>query len=192
MVDKVCKTCKKTFGASRRTAEYCSQRCYKRNPEYKKWDAIYSKTESVKKTRRRYWNGPAGRKSWMLTMNRFQIKAAIISLTGKIPPEKLSISSLYMRLREAVDNNKEKARKSFRAGKPDCPNARIEYKIGIDFLRANQLVADILDGMVNKIRWFPSHDSIELMFQNKTDRSILFESYHNYLVACENKEIQPE
>jgi hypothetical protein len=102
---------------------------------------------------------------------------------------KLSISRLYKLLVKSVYNNKERANQLLKGGHPDCRQAFVEFKIGVDYLRGNQLIFDILNGRKGRVRWLPSWDSLELTLEKKgKDQSILFSSYLSYLKWCEKPE----
>jgi phytoene dehydrogenase-like protein len=89
---------------------------------------------------------------------------------------------LYRKFAAAVKQNKEKAAALFKGGIPDAAKTGVEFKAGIDSLRAQQLVADILRGRKSRVRWFPSWDSLELMLEGKKkDESTLFGSYFSFI-----------
>jgi hypothetical protein len=97
--------------------------------------------------------------------------------------EKGTGEELYRRLVKAVNSNNLTARASFKGGRPDAYETGVEFKSGIDNLRGGQLVLDILEGNKNKVRWFPSWDSLERLLEKKgRDESILFDSYLSFVV----------
>ena len=73
-----------------------------------------------------------------------------------VTPQSNDPRTLYRELEEAVDKNEVKARKVLRGGKPDAREGYVEFKFGIDVLRADQLILNFLDGQRSKVRWLPS------------------------------------
>ena len=190
MVDRTCKTCKKIFEAFHKDARYCSKSCHNKSPEQKKRVALHHRTTVVKTAQNVYRLSAIGKKRRLLSENKAQINIAIRRLNGR--PGADGIAALYSQLEGLCKRDREKSGKLFKYGKPDCIKWGVEYKFGRDWLRANQIVFNILCGKKFKVRWFPSHDSLEQTLRSGKDRSILFASHLRYLVACENKEIQPE
>src|SRR6267154_183812 len=133
---KKCKTCKGEFEASRKTARFCSVRCYRRSPEAKKWQKEYDSSPS----KLRYWYSEAGRLAWRRNASKKQILVALEKLDAV--PQATKVVDLYRELQEAVGSNERKARRVLRGGHPDAREGYIEFKFGVDVLRADQLILD--------------------------------------------------
>jgi len=185
----VCEICKNWFVCRHRDTRWCSQACYRKTEQYIKSERNRPKYMSpeTRKRRKEYWQSPAGRASFRRVGTRMELRRSLekLGLVDSIQPNQ-SFKSLYKTLIEMVYKDKPKAKELLKGGKPDCHKTLVEFKVGIDFLRGNQLVFDILNGRKGKVRWLPSWDSLELTLEKKKkDKSILFSSYLSYLKWCE-------
>jgi hypothetical protein len=178
---KKCQTCKKKFDAERKSARFCSKRCYRRSPEAKAYQKNYDATSPAKL---KYWYSEPGRLAYRRNASKKQIIVALERLG--VVPESREAGKLYYQLVDAVMNRDEKAREILRGGIPDAKDGWVEFKFGIDFLRADQLIADILEGRRSKVRWLPSWDALEKILEGGVNDSSLFDSYQNFISYCEN------
>lgn len=110
-----------------------------------------------------------------------EIRRVIFEIT-KERPKGLSLEALYNLMVRVVRENKIKAARKFPHGIPDAEKSNVEFKIGLDRLHAGQLVKNILCGQKFQVRWFPSYDSIEKMFQTGEDESKVFQSYKEFIL----------
>lgn len=176
---KKCQICKKEFFASRKNARFCSVHCYRKSPAAKAWQKQYDSSPAKLK----YWYSEAGRLSYRRNASKHQILLALERMD--VVPQSSDVRELYHELREAITKNEKKARKTLRGGKPDAREGYVEFKFGMDVLRANQLILDILDGEFSKIRWIASWDSLEKILAGGSNDSSLFGSYYEFIIWCQ-------
>jgi hypothetical protein len=177
---KVCKYCGIEFLSKSSHARFCSRNCYRR---YIRKNPILAKRDRVRKLE--YWISSAGRASYRRVANKIELRKAIRLLIGVQIRTKTDVASLYEELVQAVNKNKIKAKRIFKGGIPDAVGSNVEFKFYLDSLRAAQLVLDILGNCKGKIRWVPSYDSLEKTLSGGENESRLFDSYLEYLLACE-------
>jgi hypothetical protein len=177
---KKCVTCKKKFDAARKNARFCSVRCYRKSPAAKEWQKEYDASPAKLK----YWYSEIGRASYRRNSSKKQILIALERL-GVVPQSK-DPRILYRELKMAVHADKDKSRKILRGGIPDARYGRVEFKFGIDVLRADQLILNFLDGDCSKVRWLASYDSLEKILAGGTNDSLLFDSYYEFVVWCQD------
>lgn len=182
-----CETCNRWF-RNRKGVRFCSRLCCRRRPEYKK---ILSEREKEPRNlirKLKYLNSLKGRRAWLRSLCRFEIRKALRCLGALAKPTTTIL--LYERLVKVVNRNKKKSGDSIISGVPDCKRIGVEFKIGIDYLRKDQLIYDILHGRKGKVRWLPSWDSLELWLEKKgRDESLFFDSYLSYLKWCDSKKL---
>lgn len=111
-----------------------------------------------------------------------ELRLAIRMITDKDASRLTHLSALYDILRSVVLKHQEKSKKLFPFGLPDAQKLGVEFKIGLDRIHSGQLVKNILSGETFKIRWFRSYDDIERRFRGGSDRSILFQSYKDFIL----------
>lgn len=177
---KICRGCETVFLAKAARARFCSKNCYRR---YWRHNPRWVKEEKVRKMN--YWRGSSGRASFRRCGNKMELRKALTKMVGIKVRSKVDIPTLYKELVSAVRNNKKKAKKMLHGGFPDAVKLRVEFKIGIDYLRSDQLILDILHGCKGKVRWARSYDSIESVLRGRINKTILFSSYLKYLLSCE-------
>jgi hypothetical protein len=178
---KKCQTCSGLFKFCRSNARYCSVRCYRKSPTSVAWHKRYD--DSL--TKKKYWNSSAGRASFRRVGNKHELVVALQRMGAKRINKTTSVSCLYDALVTRVQLNKQRAKKLLKGGKPDAFVRRVEFKFGIDFLRADQLIFDILSSRAGKVRWFLSYDALEDALNGLNSGCILFSSYLRYLEDCE-------
>jgi hypothetical protein len=130
-----------------------------------------------------YRKSPTGLASWKKSAHRRELGKAISMLGEKLVRD--TTKNIYLRLATIINKDKEKARKVLIGGTPDAQETRVEFKFGVDLLRAHQIIFDILKKRTGKVRWLPSYDSLERTLQGNKNRSILFSSYLSYIMACD-------
>lgn len=184
MIERVCPICHKKF-LKRGGTTFCSRQCYRKTPKMIKWQREYDRSRDNKVRRLKFWNSPAGRAQHRIGMSKQYLYKIVDSLSGKRFPRNTQVQDLYVRAVMLIKNNPEKAKRKFPGGDPDAKELRVEFKIGLDSLRSSQFVQNALSGHKNKIRWFPSYDSVELLARGGENGSKLFNSYLEYLIACE-------
>ncbi len=177
---KKCRICKRPFKASRKNARFCSVRCYRKSPAAKAWQKVYDASPAKLK----YWYSEAGRLAWRRNASKKQILVALERLG--VPPQTTEVRSLYHELREAVSSNELRAKKVLRGGNPDAREGYVEFKFGIDILRADQLISNILNGDLSKVRWLPSWDALEKILDGGLNDSSLFDSYYDFITWCQD------
>lgn len=98
--------------------------------------------------------------------------------------EKDDVESIYLRL---INNIKKKDLEALKTTKgiPDASNLSVEFKFYIDWLRADQIILDILGGRKSKVRWVSSYDELEKILRGEKNTSILFDSYLHFMIMCE-------
>jgi len=106
----------------------------------------------------------------------------VIRLIGVLPESKFSLEALYDLMVKVINENLDKAHEILLAGVPDASAIKIEFKIGFDRLRSNQLIWNILNSNVGKVRWSPSYDDIEIALQGGPNKTRLFESYKDFII----------
>lgn len=186
---RICDVCKEPFRARHKDAKICSLKCHRKSPKIAEKRLKYERSTEVKervhKTQQlRYWFSSEGRASYRRGGNRIQLRLALRQM-GANPLVTDEVKDLYKSLTKLVEADKEKAKSVLKGGKPDAQLSFTEFKFGIDCLRASQLILDILQGKQGKVRWLLNWDSLETALQGGENKSVLFKSYLDYMLGCE-------
>jgi hypothetical protein len=176
---KTCETCESEFDAKRKNARFCCVRCYRKSPAAVAWQKDYDASPPKLK----YWYSEPGRLAWRRNASKKQILVALERMGAT--PQSTEVNGLYLELREAVGENEAWAREILKGGHPDAREGYVEFKFGVDFLRSDQLISDILDGCRSRVRWLPSYDALEKILQGGPNDSSLFDSYQSYIIWCQ-------
>jgi hypothetical protein len=111
-----------------------------------------------------------------------EIRRVIFILTGKSIQKGMDIGSLYDSMVSTIKKTSLKAANKFPFGRPDALIFKTEWKFGLDRLRSNQFVWNVLNGFDCKVRWASSCDVFEDSFNGHKNKSRLFNSYREFVV----------
>jgi hypothetical protein len=156
----------------------------KNDPGRKAWFQEYSNRPGFKAKKREYNKvlykkdpvryAPEHQRTEIRTVLRYFVAEDII--------QRLSLEDSYDMMVSVVQENREVAATKCAGGLPDAKNLKVEYKIGLDRIRANQLIWNVLNGHDCKIRWVLSYDDIERTLCGGVDNSVLFDSYRDFIM----------
>lgn len=161
--------------------------CYRKTKQYIAARRAYKPPKSSIVAKLKYWKSSRGRAVWRRVGNRIELRKAI-KILGYVPPVTKSSLDLYMYLKKLVLKNIKRSRKVLKGGLPDSVGTSVEFKIGIDYIRANQLILNILEKERFKIRWAKTWEDIENVLKGFKNTTILFKSYLDYILVCESSE----
>lgn len=183
----VCEICGNWFVCKHRDVKHCSLRCWRKSlsPEERKRRNKYKSSPEAKARKLIYWKSSAGRAGFRKVANRIELRKALKYFGETFNINETDLKTSYLKLVASVNKNRKLAKDVIKGGAPDARNSFVEFKFGIDSLRADQLILDILIGRKGKVRWIPSYDDLEKTLRGRKNRSVLFDSYLTYLTSCE-------